>query len=185
MLGNITQLAKFFMQMKIKPDDFVIDATAGNGNDTIFLAKLVSDNGKVFSFDIQAQAIEYTKEKLLKENLINRVELIMNSHEYINKYVKVKIKGAMFNLGYLPGGDHAITTKGNSTILALEQTLELLLADGIISICLYYGHPEGIEELELVNSFLNTINNKDYNVIKLDYINKKNSSPKLILIEKN
>lgn len=185
LLGNITQIAKYFIQERIKPGDFVIDGTAGNGYDTLFLAELVSDNGKVYSFDIQSQAVEYTKEKLLKENLFNRVELIMSSHEYINKYVKDKIKVAMFNLGYLPGGNHSITTKGNSTILALEQALELLLPGGIISICLYYGHQEGIKELDLVNSFLNTINNKDYNVVKLDYVNKKNEPPKLVLIEKN
>jgi predicted methyltransferase len=185
LLGNITQLAQFLIQERIKPGDFVIDGTAGNGHDTLFLAKLVSDNGKVYSFDIQSQAIEYTKEKLLKESLFNRVELIMSSHECIKKYVKNKIKVAMFNLGYLPGGNHSITTKGNSTILALEQVLELLLPGGIISICLYCGHSEGIKELELVNSFLDTLNNKDYNVVKLNYVNKKNDPPKLVLIEKN
>lgn len=185
LLRNITQLAHFLVQQKIKPGDFTIDATAGNGHDTLFLAKLVSDHGKVFSFDIQSQAIEYTKEKLFKKNLINRVELILDSHAFIQQYVKVKIKGAMFNLGYLPEGNHTITTKGNSTILALKQTLELLLPGGIISICVYCGHPEGMKEFELLDSFLKNINNKDFNVVKLDYLNKKKDPPRFILIEKN
>lgn len=182
---SITQLAKIFIQQKIQPGDCTIDATAGNGYDTLFLAQLVSDHGKVFSFDTQPSAIKNTKEKLLKENLMNRVDLIMSSHENINQYVQVEIKAAMFNLGYLPGGDHRITTTGDSTISALEQTMKLLLPGGIISICAYDGHPEGVKEVEKLYSFLNDIDNKDYNVVNLSYINKANHPPKLILIEKS
>ncbi len=184
LIDNMTDFVKQIISKKIEPGDFVIDGTMGNGNDTLFLANLVSEEGKVFSFDIQAQAISNTREKLEKANLLDRVHLILDGHEYIYKYVNSNIKLAMFNLGYLPGGDHRTTTMGETTILALEQVLELLLPGGIISICLYSGHTEGGNELELVDLFARKLSNKNYSVIKMDYINKKNNPPNLIIIEK-
>ena len=181
---SITDLAKGFMGQIICSGDYVVDGTAGNGNDTLFLAKLVGDKGKVFSFDIQKQAIDITKEKLLNSSLLPRVQLLHCSHENISKYVKARIKGAMFNLGYLPGGDHSITTKGGSTVISIKQTLELLLLGGIVTICVYYGHPEGKSERDQVLSFVNELDNKKYNVIKIDYCNKLNNPPQLIIIEK-
>ncbi|MCR1898053.1 methyltransferase domain-containing protein [Irregularibacter muris] len=181
---NITSLAQYFIYQIISPGDYAIDGTAGNGNDTLFLANLVAEQGKVFSFDIQKQAIDKTKEKLMNSLLFQRVELLHCSHENISKYVNVKVKGAMFNLGYLPRGDHAITTKGDSTVMAIEQTLELLLPKGIITICVYHGHPEGKNEQKQVLSFVHQLDNQKYNVIKMDYYNKLNNPPQLIIIEK-
>lgn len=184
LLGSVTELSKFFMSQVIKPGDYVIDATAGNGYDTLFLANLVLDKGKVFSFDIQKQAIESTRNLLMKEGILYRVTLYHMNHIYIKEYVHDKIKGAMFNLGYLPGGDHSITTKGHSTITALKQVLELLLSGGLVSICLYYGHLEGRKELKEVLSFIQTLDYKVYNVVKIDPYNKIHHPPKLVIIEK-
>lgn len=184
LFGNITELTKSFIKQAVQPGDFVIDGTAGNGYDTLFLSKLVGEDGKVFSFDIQKQAIDNTKNRLITEGVIHRVELIQSSHKNIEQYVKVKIKAAMFNLGYLPGGEHSITTRGDSTITALNQVLKLLLPGGIISICIYYGHPEGKRELEDVLAFVQSLDYKIYNVVKIDYFNKINNPPKLVLIEK-
>lgn len=181
---NITELAKYFIAQVVQPGDFVIDGTAGNGYDTLFLSKLVGEDGRVYSFDIQKQAIDNTKNRLLAKEIINRVELLQSSHTNIDQYVKVKIKAAMFNLGYLPGGEHSITTKGDSTIIALNQILKLLLSGGVISICIYYGHPEGKRELEEVLAFVKTLDYKIYNVVKIDCYNKINNPPKLVLIEK-
>lgn len=184
LFGSVTELSKFFMSQVIRPGDYVIDATAGNGYDTLFLANLVLDKGKVFSFDIQKQAIESTKNQLIKAEILHRVELYHRNHIYIKEYVHDKIKGAMFNLGYLPNSDHSITTKGHSTITALKQVLELLLSGGLVSICLYYGHLEGKKELEEVLSFIQTLDYKLYNVVKIDYYNKIHNPPKLVIIEK-
>ncbi|RBP45587.1 tRNA (mnm(5)s(2)U34)-methyltransferase [Garciella nitratireducens] len=184
LFGSITDLSKFFINQVIEPGDYVIDATAGNGYDTLFLANLIVDKGKVFSFDIQKQAIENTKKLLSKKGIMHRVNLYHTNHIYIKKYVHNKIKAAMFNLGYLPGSDHSIMTRGESTIIALKQVLELLLPGGIVSICLYYGHPEGKEELKEVFSFIKTLDYKIYNVLKIDYYNKIHNPPILIIIEK-
>ncbi len=184
LINNMTDFVKFIISDKVKPGDFVIDGTAGNGHDTLFLANLVSDSGRVYSFDIQSEAISSTKAKLEKENLLGRVQIILDSHEHISKYIKDNVKAAMFNLGYLPGGNHHITTMGESTLQALEQILKILLPGGIISICAYSGHFEGKKELEQVLSFVKGLSNRNYSVIKMDYINKRNDPPNIILIEK-
>ncbi len=44
-----------------------IDATMGNGNDTLFLCRMAGKTGHVTAFHIQQQALEAT-EKLLEEN---------------------------------------------------------------------------------------------------------------------
>ena len=40
----------------MKPGETVVDATAGNGHDTIFLSRLVGPSGRVIAFDIDPQA---------------------------------------------------------------------------------------------------------------------------------
>ena len=90
------------LKTKIKEGDIVVDATVGNGYDTVFLAKVVGKTGRVIGFDIQEKALNNTKDKLIRENLEGRVILIHDSHSNIDKYIKEPINGAMFNLGYLP-----------------------------------------------------------------------------------
>lgn len=183
-LNNINELSKHFIREVVKPGDRVIDGTAGNGYDTIFLAKAVSDQGKVYSFDIQKEAIEKTRERLLSEGLSHVVQLLPFGHQEIEKHIEESISAAMFNLGYLPGGDHRITTRGSTTVEALEQTMKLLRPGGRISICIYYGHPGGREELDEILAFAKTIDYKYYNVVKVDFYNKINCPPQFILIEK-
>lgn len=168
----------------VKEGDIVVDATAGNGNDTLFMANLVGQNGKVYSFDIQQKAIENTKNKLIQQNLLDRVELIHDSHENIDKYVKVGIKGAMFNLGYLPGGNHNIVTKPYSTLSCLKKIVDLLQVGGIITIVIYIGHDGGEEEKEAVLDFVSKLDNKHFAVQKTEMLNFENYPPIFVCIER-
>ena len=154
-----------------------IDATCGNGEDTLFLAQL----GFVYSFDIQAEAIERTKDKLTTEN---SVRLIFDSHEKIDYYIKEKIDGAIFNLGYLPRGNKKITTKAKSTIVALNKILKILNKNGIVLLIIYPGHQEGKKEEESLHSFLTALNQKEFITMSWKYLNRINNSPYPILIEK-
>ena len=52
---------------------------------------------------------------------------------------KGRITAVMFNLGYLPGEDHGITTRSETTIAALDQALGFLAARGIVTLVLYTG----------------------------------------------
>ncbi len=184
-LTKITELAKLIMKEILKPGDLAVDATMGNGKDTLFLAKLVGKQGKVIAFDIQPMALAHT-EKLLKQNSINNssVFLILDSHENIDFYINEKISGAMFNLGYLPGGDHNIITKPNTTIRALKKCLNLLKKNGVITVSVYYGHNGGQEEKDRVFCFAKQLESEQYHVLKMDFINQRNDSPFLLVIIK-
>lgn len=168
----------------VQAGDTVIDATAGNGGDTVFLAELAGSEGKVYSFDIQQTALDRTREKLKMLGLDDRAELICDSHENMDLYVKQPVKCVMFNLGYLPGGDHKIGTRGNSTIAAIQKAMELIVLNGIITVVVYYGGDSGFEEKEQVLEFIKTIDCKKFTVSKTEFVNQINCPPILVCIEK-
>ncbi|MCF6515185.1 methyltransferase domain-containing protein [Lactobacillus sp. S2-2] len=164
--------------------DYVIDATMGNGHDTKFLAEIVGQKGKVFSFDIQDLAINNTK-KLLKENSIDNVDIIKDSHSNFDKYIKHNnIAAIIYNLGYLPGGDKSLITHPESTIISINKGLKLLKKHGILILVIYYGHPGGQSEKDEVFKLTENLNQKEFNVLKYEFINQNNEPPILIAIEK-
>ncbi len=168
----------------VKSGDTVIDATAGNGGDTVFLAGLVGPEGRVWSFDIQEQAREKTLEKLKANGLESVVTQICDSHANMDDYVHEPVKAVMFNLGYLPGGDHNIGTRGASTIVAINKAMELIEINGIITVVVYYGGDSGFEEKEQVLGFVRTIDCKRFTVSQTEFVNQINCPPILICIEK-
>ncbi len=177
--------AKHLVRKTVKPGDRVIDATAGNGKDTLFLADLVGERGKVFAFDIQEEAISTARQKLYEENLLERVELICDSHENINCYLdRGKISAVKFNLGYLPGGHHTITTQAEATLKSVLKCLELLKKGGIITIVVYTGHPEGKREKKILDHELSLISQDTCTVLSYRCINQKNYPPELLVVEK-
>ncbi|QEK12190.1 hypothetical protein FQB35_07275 [Crassaminicella thermophila] len=182
-LKRATELAKFFIGTIIKEGDLVVDATMGNGNDTLFLAQTVGKEGSVISFDIQDLAILNTK-KLLDKNNINNSKLIQDGHENIDRYISNEICGAMFNLGYLPKGDRNIVTKPETTIVAIDKCLKLLKRNGIITIVIYYGHLGGEDEKEKIIHYVEKLDENKFHVLKVDYINQTKEPPILITIIK-
>ncbi len=178
MLKRIIPFAHSTITQYITKDDFVIDATCGNGHDTLFLSKLAKH---VYSFDIQEHALKNTK-TLLDENQIGNVTLIHNSHDRFD-LVDVKPKVIMYNLGYLPGSDKSITTTHTTTISSIKKGLEILLVKGLISLTVYEGHPAGRIEGNEIQKFIQNLPPKDFNVILYITGNKKNS-PYNIFIEK-
>jgi len=168
----------------VKEGDIVVDATAGNGNDTAFLASLVGERGKVYAFDIQEKAIRNTENKLREKGILQRVELILDGHQNMDLYVKQEVKAVMFNLGYLPGGDHTIGTKGETTSVAIDKALDLLAIHGIITIVVYYGGDSGFDEKDYIMKYIEDIDPKKYTVMKTEFVNQINCPPILICIEK-
>lgn len=181
---NAVELSKGICRSKLNNGDIAVDCTMGNGNDTAFLCGLVGDKGKVYAFDIQQEAILNTRKRLQDLNFLERTELILDGHENIDKYIKAKVKLIIFNLGYLPKGDHKITTKKETTLQAVEKSLGILEPNGIILLIIYPGHEDGKVEKDALERFTSTLNQKDYNVAKLYFINQINNPPELICIEK-
>ena len=182
----ITQYCHERIQQMIKEPLLCIDATAGTGKDTVFLAKLVGEKGRVISMDIQEMAIEQTKKRLLKERLSDRAEVVLDSHAHRDKYAqKDSVSLIMFNLGYLPGGDHSLSTKADTTIEALEKGLNLLHEGGMISLLIYSGGDSGFEEKKQVLAWLRELTDDKYTVLVEAFYNKPNNPPLPVYILKN
>lgn len=133
----------------LREGDLAIDATAGNGHDTVFLAERVGESGRVIAFDIQAEAIASSRVRADAAGLTSRIAFVRGSHTLIGEYVQPGTAAAVvFNLGYLPGGDHSVITRSGETLLALDRSLVALRQGGLLAIVCYPGHPGGDTESE-------------------------------------
>ena len=183
-LQRVLQYAQSLLEMTVGEGEIAVDATAGNGHDTLFLANLVGDDGYVYSFDVQKQAVDATLHRLLDNALEHRALVLRDGHENVAKYITKPVAGAIFNLGYLPGSDHDIITKPNTTIQALESLLKLLKVGGIIVLVIYHGHEGGKEERDEVIRFVSELPQKYIHVLRYEFLNQQNDPPFVIALEK-
>jgi len=185
---NFARLNEFvheFLRPVIRPGDTVVDATVGNGADALFLAEAVGPKGVLYGFDIQPVAIAATKERLLGAGIgSDRFRLLRASHTELGRHVVVAPRVIMFNLGYRPGGDVSITTGRESTLTSLNQSLEVLVPGGVISLMLYRGHPGGREETAAVLDFAAGLPGGTARVLRMDMINLRNDPPSLLFVQK-
>lgn len=167
----------------IKEGDLCVDATMGKGNDTLFLCEKTGSCGSVFAFDIQEEAVEKTREKLEKNGF--KANLLLEGHENMEQYIEFEsVSCIMFNLGYLPGGDHTLATKPETSIRGIRSGLDLLRTGGIMSVCIYSGGDSGFEEKDKVLEFLKGLDEKKYFVIKQDFMNRQHHPPIPVFIFK-
>ena len=132
---QITQWCANFIRQQVQEGDFCIDATMGNGNDTLLLTQLCGKSGKVLAFDIQKQALETTKKELTAAHVPENYKLLLESHANMAEYANPdSVSCIVFNFSYLPGGDHTLATRGETSIEALTQSLTLLKKGGKISL---------------------------------------------------
>lgn len=136
----ILTTAHHYWQKIIKPGDRVIDATCGNGLDTLHLANLLQNSGALFAYDIQKKAIEETQKKTAHFSNIIYKNVSHASFE------EQDVKLIVYNLGYLPGSDKTITTLTETTLQSLESAKKALSKGGALSIVCYPGHKEGAKE---------------------------------------
>ncbi|EMG27867.1 S-adenosylmethionine (SAM)-dependent methyltransferase [Listeria fleischmannii 1991] len=183
-LDGILPFSHRLLKKIVFAGDVVLDATCGNGHDTLFLSNLVGPNGTVYAFDIQEEAIEHTSARLIENNSLNQVKLFKKSHAEINRYVLEPIKAAIYNLGYLPGGDKSITTRSDSTIESITQVLEKLVPQGIVILVIYHGHDAGKAEKSAVLKYAESLPQKDFHVLRYGFINQQNNPPFVVAIEK-
>ena len=182
---QITEWCLRFIRDHVKEGDICIDATAGNGNDTLALCQLVGESGKVIAFDIQETAIINTKKRLEENGVTERAGVYMESHTNMDKYAEENsVSCIVFNFGYLPGGDHNLATRKESSIEAIHTGLHLLRKGGLMSLCIYSGGDSGFEERDAILEDLKTLDGKKYLVIKSEYYNRPNNPPMPVMIIK-
>ena len=160
-----------------------IEATAGRGYDTVFLARTVGATGRVLAFDIQPAAVESTRALLASEGL--DAEVVLASHADMAQYASPESADCiLFNLGYLPGGDHTVYTRAESTIAAVEAGLDILKHGGLMCVTVYSGGANGYAERDALLPFLASLDDGKYQVISLSFHNWKKDPPRPFFIIK-
>jgi len=184
---NLVSLARYFITEQVAPGDVVIDATTGNGNDTELLARCTGEQGHVFGFDIQQEAINNTTLRLKRAGLLDRVTLIKASHAEMKCHIigenSKNLSMAIFNLGFLPGFSRECTTSAVTTINALESALELLREQGVLLIAAYSGHERGKNETENVRQWVLNLDKARYECQSFVSLDADNA-PELFKISK-
>ena len=165
---RLTKYVHLCLETRLKNSDSVLDATAGNGSDTLKAAELVKPNGKVVAIDIQKQAIEATEAKLTEAKLSHLCELHLGNHgERLNE-INQSFDCILFNLGYLPGSDKTIITIAKDTLCALNHSLRLLKGNGALFITAYRQHKGGQDEANAVERWMHHQHANGWNIEKIE-----------------
>lgn len=181
-MERITSFVHNYWKKFLLNDPLVIDATLGNGKDTLALAQILQGKGKIFGYDIQESALRSTRallERSLTQNELYNVFLKRSSHEF---FWESKADLIVYNLGYLPGGDKKITTRAETTVKSLQSALKIVTR--AISVLCYTGHEEGKHEYEALLSFFNNLSPREFTVCQHSWINR-NEAPIFFWCEKH
>jgi predicted methyltransferase len=188
---SVLGFAQQLVRQRTNSGDIVVDATVGNGVDTLFLAQIVQTSGLVYGFDIQQSALDGASLRLvnkLGEEAMQAIRLIKQSHDTMADWVPAaahgRVSAVMFNLGYLPGGDISLITTPQTTLPALHAALMLLKAGGVLTIILYPGHEGGQAEADAVDAWSAELPSASFQTLRYAFTNTHNQSPYLIAVEK-
>ena len=177
-------LARGVLLQAVRPGDAVIDATMGNGHDTLLLCEAAGPQGRVYAFDVQPQAVAATETRLREAGMLDRARLFCRGHEHLAEHVPEQVSAVVFNLGWLPGGDHKVTTRLDTTLRAVDSALKLLRPLGVLVVCAYPGHPEGDRERRELTAFFAGLPNREYNVLHQRFLNAAAGAPECFVIQK-
>ncbi len=173
------KVAKNYWKSHLLPKDLSIDATCGNGHDTLFLSELSDCIG----LDIQPKALANTEALLLSAG--KKATLHLLSHADIDTLkLPFSPRLIVYNLGYLPQGDKSITTKVDTTLVSIQKSLAILASDGALSITCYPGHLEGEKEEVEILKFVETLSPKEWSVCHHRWLNRQRS-PSFLWISKS
>ena len=186
-------LAHSYWEKLLKEGDWAIDATCGNGNDTLKLAKILLKNGNkkqsgIIGIDLQEEAILKTK-SLLQSHLSNDensyIHLFHQSHiDFPSPAKENPIRLIVYNLGYLPGGNKQMTTMTQCSLESVKQALDLVIPGGAVCITCYPGHEEGNREERALLNEVSKLSSLTWNVCYHTFPNRRLSAS-LLLIQKN
>lgn len=187
-MANDFRSARFWAREMIEdamfPGARAVDATMGNGHDTQWLCELAGADGRVYAFDVQPEAVERTRQRLIGAGLSDRCSLFCTGHEHMLERVHEPVDAVVFNLGWLPGAEHGVTTRVETTLRAVDAALTMLKEDGLLTVCIYPGHEEGAKELEALMQWGSRLDDRWYDVLLKTYLNQPNDPPRLLAVRK-
>lgn len=176
-----TALAHRLVEGLLEDGALAIDATAGNGHDTLFLAERVGESGRVLAFDVQAAAIEAARARVSAAGWAERVGFLTVSHAQMADHAAAgSVAVVMFNLGYLPGENHDLTTCAESTLVALDAAVRVLRPGGGLSVVSYPGHPAGAAEAEAVAEWFCRLAESGWRVARYGAVGTRRPAPFLL-----
>lgn len=185
---SLLDTAHAIVREHLKPGGTAIDATMGNGHDTVFLAQCVGEQGRIFGFDIQFQALANTRQRLQLLGLENRAILFHASHAEMRQCLPANTAGLvqaiMFNLGYLPGTDKTIITQTQSTLAGLNAACCLLAEYGVITVLAYPGHPGGGHEMQGLADWSLQLNRRVFQFEIIQSKHHQDKAPQLFVLRK-
>ena len=189
-MANDFRSARFWaaelIEGALAPGGRAVDATLGNGHDALWLCGLVGETGRVYGFDVQREAVERSRARLAEAGVADRAELILDGHEHMDAHIAPEsVDAVMFNLGWLPGAPHAVTTRVETTLQAVNAALNLLREDGLLTVCVYPGHAEGAREREALLAWARGLDEKVYDTMLRCYLNQSGDPPLMIAVKKN
>ena len=187
-MANDFRSARFWAKEMVEAAMFdgavAVDATMGNGHDTQWLCELAGEKGHVYAFDVQPEAVERTRERLTEAGFIGRATLMCTGHQHMADHVKEFADVIVFNLGWLPGAEHGVTTLVDTTLQAVNAALEVLKEDGLMTICIYPGHEEGTREKHALMDWASRLDEKRFDALIKCYLNQSNNPPQMLAVRK-
>lgn len=166
-------LAHASWKKMVAPGDTVIDATLGNGHDTLLIARLLKGEGRVIGYDIQKNSIEKSRQLLESQLATHELQTVTLLHASHEEFQDLPAKLIIYNLGYLPFGDKAVTTTAPTTIKSLTSACKILLPGGAISLMAYVGHPAGKEEYTEIKKFFYNLPKEEFLVLENSFLNRE------------
>ena len=165
------------MNAILRHGDVAVDATMGNGKDTQFLCELVGEEGHVYAFDVQKEAVERTAARLKEAGYENRATLLLAGHETMKEHVQSAPRVVMFNLGWLPGAEHDVHSTADGSVPALRAALEALRPGGVLAAVLYSGKVIGDAEKQAALAFFKDLPLTRYTVLVCEFANWAQTAP--------
>jgi SAM-dependent methyltransferase len=188
-LPSAVRWAQLLLEDRLRPGDAVVDATAGNGHDSLFLARQIGATGHLWAFDVQSAAIAATQARLLDNGIpASSFTLVHAGHEQLIQHLPSAYHGqlaaVMFNLGYLPGSDKSCITHTATTLQAIAQALQCLAPSGLLTIAVYPGHPGGADEAQHIAHWAASLDPRGFEVQHLRPVNRAATPPECWVIWK-
>lgn len=180
---RITDQAHLLLRGWLRCGDHAVDATCGNGKDTLLLAELCGREGCVYACDVQESAIASTRAHLAQYGCLAQVQLIRGCHSdwenLLPPSARGKVRAFVYNLGYLPHGDKALTTQAATTLASLEGAVHWLAPEAAFLIVAYPGHPAGVPELDCVRQWCAQLSQNGWQLQILQSQGKLRRGPEL------
>jgi predicted methyltransferase len=144
-----------FLRLRVAPGGHALDATAGQGQDADFLARLLGPEGTVHACDIQPAALQATRHRWMGiDEPKADLHLHLLGHEVVHDALRAagvtQLQAIMFNLGYFPNGGRKLVTQATTTLAALRALLPMLAPGGALTVVAYPRHAGGREEMAAV-----------------------------------